>query len=79
MSKWYRFCSTNGKGFVDYQWQYKDEKNRIVPKISYVQLFNPLGFVIGTGVYIEDVRETMRGFTLRIIAIIVVVTALIAR
>jgi len=71
-------CTRYGKGFVDYQWQYKDEKDRIVPKISYVQLFNPLGYIIGTGVYIEDIRETVLDFTLKIAAILVAAAALIA-
>ncbi len=71
-------CTRHGKGFVDYQWQYKDEKNRIVPKISYVQLFNPLGYIIGTGVYIEDVRDTIREFMLKITAIILAAAAVIA-
>jgi len=70
-------CRRKGSGFVDYQWQYKDEKDRIVPKISYVRLFKPLGYVIGTGVYIEDVKETMRSFTIGIAAIIVAVTAVV--
>ncbi|MBC2715042.1 MAG: PAS domain S-box protein [Desulfobacteraceae bacterium] len=44
-------------GFVDYMWQWKDDPQRIVPKISYVKLFEPWGWVIGTGVYLEDVAS----------------------
>lgn len=46
-----------GAGYVDYMWQWKDEPGRIVPKLSHVRLFSPWGWVIGTGIYIEDVRE----------------------
>jgi len=46
-----------GSGFVDYMWQWKDDPQRIVPKISYVKLFEPWGWVIGTGIYLEDVAE----------------------
>jgi methyl-accepting chemotaxis protein len=70
-------CKQKGEGFVEYQWQYKDEKNRIVPKISYVQLFKPLNLVIGTGVYIEDVRESMRSFTIGIVILMLVISAAI--
>jgi PAS domain S-box-containing protein len=45
-----------GFGFVNYMWQWKDDKARIVPKISYVKGFAPWGWIIGTGIYIEDVK-----------------------
>jgi PAS domain S-box-containing protein/putative nucleotidyltransferase with HDIG domain len=44
-----------GAGYVDYLWQWKDDPAKIVPKISYVKEFVPWGWVIGTGVYIDDV------------------------
>ncbi len=43
-----------GSGFVDYMWQWKDDPERIVPKLSYVSIFEPWGWIIGTGVYLED-------------------------
>ena len=46
-----------GEGYVDYKWQWKDDPGRIVPKISYVKGFSPWGWIVGTGIYIEDVRE----------------------
>jgi PAS domain S-box-containing protein len=46
----------DGSGFVDYYWQWKDDPNRVVPKLSYVEEFTPWGWVLGTGIYIEDVR-----------------------
>ena len=46
-----------GAGFEDYMWQWKDDSTRVVPKISYVRLFKPWGWVVGTGIYIEDVRH----------------------
>lgn len=46
-----------GSGYVDYMWQWKDDSSRIVKKVSYVQAYKPWGWVIGTGIYIEDVRE----------------------
>ncbi len=52
-----------GEGFVDYMWQWKDDAQRIVPKISYVKLFEPWGWIVGTGIYIEDVRLEVAGVT----------------
>ncbi|MFO7617146.1 MAG: DUF294 nucleotidyltransferase-like domain-containing protein [Bacteroidales bacterium] len=50
----------DGEGYVDYRWQWKDDSVRIVPKLSYVRLFRPWGWIIGTGIYIEDVRTEIR-------------------
>lgn len=48
-----------GGGFVPYQWQYYDDGNRIEPKLSYVSEFAPWGWIIGTGVYVNDVKSTV--------------------
>ncbi|MFZ5798334.1 MAG: hypothetical protein C4563_04005 [Desulfobulbus sp.] len=45
-----------GSGYVEYLWQLKDREEHIVPKLSYVKLFEPWGWVIGTGVYLEEVH-----------------------
>ena len=47
----------HGEGYVEYLWQWKDDTTRIVPKISFVKGFEPWGWVVGTGVYTEDVRS----------------------
>ncbi len=52
-----------GEGYVDYMWQWKDDHRRIVPKLSYVKGFAPWNWVVGTGVYIEDVRAEIAGLT----------------
>ncbi len=47
-----RVCREKGKGFVDYDWpKYGADKPQ--PKLSFVKLFKPWGWVIGTGVYLE--------------------------
>jgi signal-transduction protein with cAMP-binding, CBS, and nucleotidyltransferase domain/PAS domain-containing protein len=45
-----------GEGYVDYMWQWKDDTSRIVQKLSYVRHFKPWGWIVGTGIYIEDVK-----------------------
>lgn len=42
-----------GKGFVSYQWPRPDSQQPI-DKVSYVQGFAPWGWVLGSGVYIDD-------------------------
>ncbi|MBL8025598.1 MAG: cache domain-containing protein, partial [Fibrobacteres bacterium] len=38
-------------------WQWKDDSLRLEQKESYIRLFEPWGWVIGTGLYIHDVIE----------------------
>jgi len=49
-----------GDSYVEYMWQWNDDSTRIVPKLSYVRKFEPWGWVIGTGLYIEDVKTEIR-------------------
>jgi len=44
-----------GGGYVDYMWQWKDDPAKISLKSSYVMEFKPWGWVIGTGLYQDDV------------------------
>jgi methyl-accepting chemotaxis protein len=43
-----------GAGFVPYMWP-KPGKAEPQPKISYVKGFEPWGWIVGTGIYIDDV------------------------
>lgn len=54
-----RMAERSGSGFVPYQWQYYDDADRIEPKISYVSEFEPWGWIIGSGVYMHDVRSAV--------------------
>ncbi len=49
-----KICKENGSGFVHYMWA-KPGFDKPMPKISYVKEFKPWGWVIGTGIYIDDV------------------------
>lgn len=57
------------EGYVEYVWQWKDDPARLAPKQSYVKGFAPWGWVIGTGIYIEDVRAEIAAISGRIIHI----------
>lgn len=60
-----KVCKENGKGFVEYGWP-KPGSSAAVPKISYVELFQPWGWILGTGIYIDDVNAHMRDIQIRI-------------
>jgi methyl-accepting chemotaxis protein len=47
-------CKNNSEGYVDYMWP-KPGSTKPSPKISYVKLFNDWGWVVGTGIYVDDV------------------------
>lgn len=49
--------SKNGQGYVPYMWQLEDDNNQIVPKLSFVKEYKPWGWIIGTGIYLEDVKR----------------------
>ncbi|WP_298439453.1 methyl-accepting chemotaxis protein [Geobacter sp.] len=53
-----RTCREKGAGFVDYLWP-KPGAEEPVPKISYVKLYEPWGWVLGSGIYIDDVKQEM--------------------
>ena len=48
-------CSEHGDGYVDYVWPDPKDKDKILPKISYVKLFKPWNIVLGTGVYVDAI------------------------
>jgi signal transduction histidine kinase len=52
-------CLKDGSGYVEYLWP-KPTKSGITvkqPKISYITLFKPWGWIIGTGLYIDDLQK----------------------
>ena len=53
----------SGSGFVNYLWQWKEESGHMVPKISYVKSFEPWEWIIGTGIYVEDVTAQISSVT----------------
>lgn len=54
-----RVTKESGAGYVAYLWPKPGLKDP-VPKISYVKLFDSWDWIIGSGVYIDDVKEDMR-------------------
>ncbi|HJW04585.1 MAG TPA: methyl-accepting chemotaxis protein [Azospira sp.] len=49
----------HGSGYVDYKWP-KPGSDQPAPKISYVAGFAPWGWVIGSGIYVDDVDAVFR-------------------
>ncbi len=51
-------CKKEGEGTVGYKWAKPGFKDP-VDKLSYVKLFKPLNWVIGSGIYIDDVNAAI--------------------
>lgn len=64
-----RAVSETGDSYVEYMWQWNDDSTKVVPKLSYVRLFEPWDWIIGTGIYIEDVRTEIRRMEFRFLLI----------
>jgi methyl-accepting chemotaxis protein len=54
----------SGKGFVTYNWPKPKEgggvTEELFPKLSYVKKFEPWGWMIGSGIYVDDVDTAIR-------------------
>jgi signal transduction histidine kinase len=67
----------DGAGFVPYMWQLNDDPQHIDSKLSYVKLFQPWGWVIGTGVYLDDVHSEIAKISKKLIYISLAILLLI--
>src|SRR6185369_13778589 len=76
-----KVCKDKGKGFVDYAWA-KPGSSQPIPKLSYVELYQPWGWIVGTGIYIDDVDTQMHnimlgiGVALSMLMVLTILTAL---
>ena len=71
-------ATSKGEGYADYLWQWKDDAGRVSPKLSYVKYFEPWGWVIGTGVYVDDVQQELADITRRLWIILISITLAVA-
>ncbi len=60
-------AKANGDGFVDYVWP-KPGFEKPQAKVSYVKLFKPFNWVIGTGEYVSDVSAKIKKEALDVIS-----------
>ncbi len=65
-------------GYIDYVWQWKDDPSRLASKESYVRGFEPWGWIIGTGIYIEDVQAEIARVEGRLLRTSVGIVAIVA-
>ena len=61
-------CKEKGEGFVDYQWS-KPGDTKPVPKISFVKLYQPWGWIIGSGIYVDNVAAEVSSIRNRVLMV----------
>jgi PAS domain S-box-containing protein len=64
-----RLVQAKREGYLEYVWQWKDDPQRLVAKQAYVRLFEPWGWVIGTGIYLDDVNAEISQLTARLLRV----------
>ena len=67
-------CRKDGQGLVDYYWP-KPGEPKPMPKISYVKLMPKWDWVIGSGIYVDDVEKAIASIFIRIFGAAIVVIA----
>lgn len=60
-------CKKKGGGFVHYV-RHRAGSEKPIPKVSYVRLFEPWGWIIGSGIYLDDVEAEMITIRFQIIS-----------
>lgn len=71
-----RMVTKTGEGFITYDWP-KPGQHKPVPKLSYVRLFEPWGWVIGSGVYIDDIHAEVESLRHKVYVVVGMVLAMI--
>lgn len=66
----------NGAGFVEYHWP-KPGSAQPVPKVSYVQGLSRWGWVVGSGIYVDDVASAFWADVARLSALLAVIGAVL--
>ncbi|MEN9464985.1 MAG: hypothetical protein RL217_1166, partial [Pseudomonadota bacterium] len=63
-------------GYVHYLWP-KPGSEQPVPKVSYVREFKPWGWIVGTGLYLDDVKTNTAELAMQMIGVIALAVVLL--
>lgn len=72
-----RITGQQGSGYVQYQWPKPGAGNSTTdqPKLSYVSKFQAWGWIVGTGIYIDDLQAIIHGIELKVLISTLLVSA----
>lgn len=69
-------CTQKNEGFVYYQWP-KAGKQQPQPKVSFVKGYKEWNWIVGSGVYIDDIKAVQNRITFSMIFFLIISTAVI--
>jgi methyl-accepting chemotaxis protein len=70
-----KVCKEKGEGTVEYMWP-RPGTTKPVPKASYVKIYEPWGWIIGTGDYVDDIVAEVSSVRWKVIGIFVITVLL---
>lgn len=73
-----KVANEQGQGYVSYLWQWKDRQKQVVPKLSFIKSYEPWGWIIGTGIYLDEVEMQTAAMINKLVAVSVVMLILVA-
>jgi methyl-accepting chemotaxis protein len=76
IKEWIDLLKRDGGAYIDYMFPKAGAKDPI-PKLSYAKTFQPWGWWLGTGVYIEDVEADFQRAALKSLIFLVVIGSLL--
>lgn len=65
-----KIANSSGAGYVPYFWADKIDKNKNVPKLSYIKVFAPWNIYIGTGIYVDQAQTDARKEAIKLFSLI---------
>jgi hypothetical protein len=71
-------AKVSGQWYVTYLWQWKDDPSKIVPKLSFIKAYEPWGWIIGSGIYLDDAEAQTAAMVNKIITVSIVALMLVS-
>lgn len=75
--KFNQVVKEKGFGYIDYHWQWKDQPGKISPKTSYTKIFEPWGWIVGTGMYTNDIYSEINAIRNKFLAVSIGILGLV--
>ncbi len=72
IKEWIELLKRDGAAYIDYLFP-KAGSTQPIPKLSYAKMFQPWGWWMGTGVYVEDVERDFRAAAGKALAFLLVI------
>lgn len=73
-----KIAESSGEGFINYKWQMNDDSTLIVPKMSFVKKFDPWNWIIGTGIYLDDVQDEIGKLTRKLLLLLLFIAVTVS-